>query len=150
MKIDKIFEMLNWNNDKETQLKGIELANQVEDISVFLQPYPGKPIWENCAKVLNNKTDDELTPCLYELLDWLAKKDYPGYNIIFNRLLHYKNISELTPEIAFSINKALGFNNPEWLDNIENLLNNYKELKDELKVLFYDTFKKIYNQSSQQ
>ena len=49
--IDELFDMLSWDSDKETQLKGIELGKRVKCFSVFLRPHGpshGKDVWENC------------------------------------------------------------------------------------------------------
>lgn len=50
MKIDKIYKMLNWNNNEDIQQKGIEQGMKIKDISCFLQPIretAGKSVWEN-------------------------------------------------------------------------------------------------------
>lgn len=71
--IDYIMSLLDWNNSEEEQEKGIELAKKVKCINVFLQPvFPfGKNVWDNCAKVLDSKTNEELSPYLTELMTWL-------------------------------------------------------------------------------
>ena len=88
--IDELFDMLSWNSDEETQRKGIELAQDVKCISVFLQPHGlehSKDVWENCAKVLIAKTDDELLPYIGKLFVWFQDMCWPGANLIYDRLL---------------------------------------------------------------
>ena len=54
MQISYIMNMLNWNNDKATQERGILLAKKIKNISIFIQPekYGNKAIWNNCAVIL--------------------------------------------------------------------------------------------------
>ena len=81
-------QMLNWNNDQYVQKMGIELANQVEDISLLIQPmnFGGKAIWDNCANVLIQKSDQQLEPYLILLLEWLQDLNWPGALKILDRL----------------------------------------------------------------
>lgn len=91
MDIDKIMEMLDWNQPIEVQQKGLELARKVKCINVFLQPgshHYGKNVWNNCAKILCEKSDDELRPCLDGLFEWLRDMNWPGYFDIYNRLMN--------------------------------------------------------------
>lgn len=100
--IDKIYEMLSWNNDIETQLIGIEEAKKVKTLWVFILPIlptSSKDVWENCAKVLASKTNNELKPYYYHLLTWLQDINWPGASIIYDRLLI---VSEESFEISLS------------------------------------------------
>ena len=54
--IDYIMDLLDWNNSKEDQERGVKLAESVKCINVFLQPNSyryGKNVWDNCAKILS-------------------------------------------------------------------------------------------------
>ena len=82
MEIDQIFEMFSWDNDKETQLRGIEEAKQIKHLSVFLQPIESKLIWENCARVLISKNDKELQLYLVSMFKWLQDMNWPGSDYI--------------------------------------------------------------------
>lgn len=100
--IDKIYEMLSWNNDIETQLIGIEEAKKVKTLWVFILPIlptGSKDVWENCAKVLASKTNNELKPYYSHLLTWLQDINWPGASIIYDRLLI---VSEESFEISLS------------------------------------------------
>lgn len=55
MEIDRIFDMLSWDNEEKIQTKGIEEAKKIRHLSVLIQPIESKSIWENCAKVLARK-----------------------------------------------------------------------------------------------
>lgn len=84
--IDQIFEMLSWNNDERIQAQGIEEAKKIKNLSLFFQPIESKSIWENCAKVLVSKTDDELKLYLLDLFKWLQDMNWPGADIVYERL----------------------------------------------------------------
>ncbi len=90
--IDKIMHMLDWNNPDDIQEKGIFLAKSIECFNVFLQPNfsdLNKNVWYNCAVTIYSKTDDELTPYLFELFRWLQDMNWPGAQLILERLKQY-------------------------------------------------------------
>ena len=85
--IDEIMDMLDWNNPPEVQEQGRALARNVRCINVFLQPgHPGhvKNVWDNCAMILSERSDQELQPYLYKDMTC------PGAECIFSRLMQYK------------------------------------------------------------
>lgn len=125
--IDEIMNMLDWNNPVEIQEKGVILGGKVRCINVFLQPgHEGhkKNVWENCAKILYQKSDEELRPYLFRLLEWLEDSNWPGYFIILKRLLNYKDMDSLVFNIEESVKIAKGVENDVWLINLTELLNN--------------------------
>ena len=72
--IDVIMDMMSWDSDKEEQKKGIELAKNIKCLDAFVQPnnnVHGKDVWENCALVLSAKSDNDLKPLVFDLLEWL-------------------------------------------------------------------------------
>lgn len=84
--IDQIFEMLSWNNEEKIQEQGIEEAKKIKHLSVLIQPMESKSIWENCAKVLASKSDQELESYLIPLFEWLQDMNWPGADVIYKRL----------------------------------------------------------------
>lgn len=86
--IDYIMELLDWSNSTEKQLQGILLAREIKCINVFLQPgFPyGKSVWNNCAKILSERTNEELSPYLIDLMEWLQDMNWPGAFCILDRL----------------------------------------------------------------
>ena len=102
MTLDEIYELFIWDElytDEEYEArcaKGINEAKKYKYIYPFIQPVipeKSKWIWEPCAKVVASKTDEELVPYLFLLLEWLKDINWPGAQIIFDRLT----------EIPFSI-----------------------------------------------
>lgn len=95
--IDYILFLLSWNRTKEQQKKGVELSKNVKNLKCFILPYYtlnneilSKDIWENCAKVLAEKNDEDLEPYLYDLLEWIQDLNWPGAEIILERLNNFK------------------------------------------------------------
>lgn len=84
--INQILEWLSWNNSSEIQTKGIQEAKKIKDLSVLIMPYRRKFAWENCAKVLAGKNDQELAPYFFSLFKWLQDMNWPGAYLIFDRL----------------------------------------------------------------
>ena len=92
--IDYIMDLLDWNNSIEKQEQGVKLAKEVKCINVFLQPgshYYGKNVWGNCAKILSARSNEELSPYLIELMEWLQDMNWPGAFCILNRLKEMVN-----------------------------------------------------------
>lgn len=85
--IDKIFEYLSWANGDEIQKRGIELASNIKSLSVLIMPIESKSIWENCARVLMRKSDEELERYFIMLFEWLKDMNWPGAYLIYDRLL---------------------------------------------------------------
>ena len=107
--IDEIYSMMSWDNDISVQLCGIEEAKKIKSLWVFILPIlesNSKSIWENCANVLASKTNNELQPYYVELLEWLKDMNWPGADVIFNRLstISYDEI-KLPLEICLSSSK---------------------------------------------
>lgn len=136
--IDEIMDMLDWNNSPDVQKKGIELGSKIRCFNVFLQPgHPGhvKNVWENCAKILYQKSDEELRPYIWELLRWLQDMNWPGSFIILERLLKYEDMDMLVFCVEERVKILKGIDDDEcneiWLTNLAELLGN-KGLKKNL------------------
>lgn len=82
--------MLDWSNTNRIQKIGIKKAKRIKSVYVFILPVlpaNSKSIWENCAKVLVDKSNEELQPYLIKLFEWLKDMNWPGADLIFNRLI---------------------------------------------------------------
>ena len=133
--IEKIMKMINWNSDIETQNKGVKLASHIKDLSIFIQPmeFGSKAVWENCAKILSEKSDDELVPYLNDILEWLQDINWPGAFKIIERLKCFSG-EKLLQSFIYTFKKAKELNNEEglmWLDYLSELLDN-KEVEQML------------------
>ena len=109
--IDFILESLDCNKPSDTQVKGILMADEVENFKIFISPQNNN-IWENCAKILNKKHDNELLDYLFELCEWLKYPSCP--KTIFNRLKKMKRCNRTETVLNICIKKAASTNNSQW------------------------------------
>ena len=130
--IDEIMDMLDCNNSMETQEKGIELAKNVKCINVFILPEHlecSKNVWENCAKILANRTDKELQPYLIDILLWIEDMNWPGAIIIDDRLKKFHDMKMLSFAIKECVKRASETDNHIWLENLSELMDDNAKLK---------------------
>lgn len=116
-KNDFIMSLLDWNQSKENQNKGIQAAREIENLDAFIQPCSkryNKNVWENCAVILAERTDEELTPHLSKMLEWLVDLNWPGACQIFNRLVQYEKF-DIFIHLRTSIKTAIQENETQWL-----------------------------------
>ncbi|MBQ7821341.1 MAG: DUF5071 domain-containing protein [Clostridia bacterium] len=110
--IDELFAMLSWNNTEEIQQKGIESAREVKSLCVFFRPNR-KDIWENCAKVLCERSDDELRPYIKNMLEWLEDINDPGATLIEERL-HKFPAEKILEHYTHALEKAILTDDNMW------------------------------------
>lgn len=116
--IDYVMRLLDWNNPQSEQQKGRDLAKDVECINVFLQPLSEhfcKNVWDNCARILSERSDRELQPYLSALLSWLEDMNWPGAEIILKRMKKYKSDNALRFALRESIREANALDKINWL-----------------------------------
>lgn len=119
-----IMSMLDWSMPIEIQERGKFLAKKVDDISLFLQPVTPrhhKNVWQNCAMVVTEKSDEELRKYLRELLEWIQDMNWPGAFCIFNRLLKYTDEQSFACSLKKCKEKARSKNDIVWLNNLNSL-----------------------------
>lgn len=129
--IDELYNLFMWDNqlpfeENEVKIqKGIDAAKQTKNLFPFMQPVivppeKSKLVWEPCAKVVAMRSDEELEPFLFMLLEWIQDLNWPGAMIIYDRLsqMPYRTI-----EFAFkhSREKAQQTNDSCWLAVLEDL-----------------------------
>lgn len=122
--IDYIMDLLNWNNSLDDQAKGITLARNVQSINVFLQPCDrkhNKNVWENCAIILAERTDEELSPYLIRLLEWLQDMNWPGAICILDRIRKYADRPSYDFAFNFCIKRAQDLHDDVWLSNLQEI-----------------------------
>jgi hypothetical protein len=144
--IDKIMDMLDWNESLEIQEKGRELAKNIRSINVFLQPgNPGncKNVWDNCAKILAARSDETLKPYLIDMLEWLEDLNWPGALIILDRLKNYSEVDMLFWALEECVKEATALDKEVWLCNLSELLDN-KQLKAMLPKYILEVLQQHY------
>ena len=122
--IDYIMDLLDWNNSIEKQEQGIEMAKDVKCINVFLQPCSKnyiKNVWDNCAKILSARSNEELSPYMIELMEWLQDMNWPGAFFIFNRLKEMKNEQLFQYSYTMCLKCARALDDETWESNLKML-----------------------------
>ena len=120
--IDYIMDLLDWNNSIEKQEQGVKLAKEVKCINVFLQPgshYYGKNVWDNCAKILSARSNEELSPYLIELMEWLQDMNWPGAFCILNRLKEMVNEQLFKRSYTICLKCAKALDDEVWESNLK-------------------------------
>ena len=123
--IDKIYAMLSWKNDISVQYHGIKKAKKIKNLWVFIMPIlpeDSKSVWENCSKILADKSDSELKPYLNHLFEWLQDMNWPGALTIYDRLLKIPFL-ELESSFNMSFSLSQDRNDKPW----ENELKAFKQ-----------------------
>ena len=123
--ITEIMDMLDWNMPPEIQSKGISLAKNIETILPFIQPLTpkhNKNVWENCAVIIAEKSDEKLNPYLIELLEWLQDMNWPGAFCILERLQKISDNNSILNAINVCIKRAKDCGNDVWESNLYMLL----------------------------
>ena len=122
--IDEVYDLFTWDNTytpeeySQREQQGLELTKGVKYLFPFLQPIlpnrKSKSVWEPCAKVIADRSDEELTPYLYSLFKWLQDLNWPGSEIILERLA--KMPKTLTEEaLKYSKSRAEKDQDEMWL-----------------------------------
>ncbi len=122
--IDYIMDLLDWNNSMEMQEQGIQLAQDVECINIFLQPgsrHYGKNVWDNCAKILSARSNEELSPYLIELMAWLQDMNWPGAFCILDRLKGMVNEPLFQYSYTICLKCARALDDETWESNLKML-----------------------------
>ena len=122
--IDTLFEYLSRKNSEDVQKLGISIARKIKNLSVLIMPIEDKSIWENCAKILCEKSDEELELYFFDLFEWLKDMNWPGAYQIYDRLLCVEKEDFLYIfEIVFFTAKQLQDN--VWVSALQVFLSEY-------------------------
>ena len=145
-RMNQIYQMLDYKNSIDIQEKGKQLARKITDLSLLITPPASPSVWEQCAIISSEKTDDELVPYLTSILQWLYDLNWPGALTILNRLKNFSG-KQLKKSFIDSVVRAINSHDGEgmmWLDYLSELLDN-KELKEELPEEILNILEKHYN-----
>ena len=119
--ITKIMDMLDWHKLPEIQAEGIALARSTETIIPFIQPLTpehNKNVWENCAVIIAEKSDEKLKPYLTELLEWMQDMNWPGAFRIMDRLQKYSDDASFGSAVNACLAKARASGDEVWENNL--------------------------------
>ena len=133
--IDTLFEMMDEGQPVEVQEEALREARKIKSLSVFMQPIEYGWSWENCAKVICEKTDEELNKYTCEMLEWLQDINWPGAFLIMERLEKMEP-QFLVHAVGYQVKQALLIKDNEWLGWMSYLIKNkkfYDALSEEKK-----------------
>ena len=133
--IDTLFEMLDERKPIELQEEAIREARKIKSLSIFMQPIEYKLSWKTCAKVICEKTDEELNKYTCEMLEWLQDINWPGAFLIMERLEKMEP-QFLVHAVGYQVKQALLLKDNEWLGWMSYLIKNkkfYDALSEEKK-----------------
>lgn len=118
--INTIFELFDCTRPEAEQQRGLDLSRHEKCLSVFIRPgYPyGEKIWENCAKAIALRTDQELYYNKFFLLEWLQDLSWPGALSIWDRLINYKAKGSVLQGIRLSLREARLLGEKAWEENL--------------------------------
>ena len=120
--ITEIMDMLDWHMSSEIQIEGISLARNIETIIPFIQPLTpkhNKNVWENCAVIISERSDEEIKPHLPEVLEWLQDMNWPGAFCILNRLKEMVNEQLFQHSYAICLKCAKALDDEVWESNLK-------------------------------
>ncbi len=123
--IDQLFEYLSWDNSDEVQHLGIEMASKIKHLSVLIMPIENKSVWENCAKVLVSKSDDELQLYFIKLFEWFKDMNWPGAYLIYDRLIRV-SAEKFLAAYQYSLLLAKRTKDTAWEKALKDFYQNYR------------------------
>ncbi len=129
LSIDEIYDLFIWDSSytmeeyEKRESIGIAEASKLKNLYPFIQPMvnpieKSKSTWDSCAKVIALKTNEEIIPYLYLLFEWLQDMNWPGADIIFDRLLQIP-FSQLESKYNFCRHKAEKDNDNIWISVLD-------------------------------
>ena len=125
--IDTIFRMLDEKNAIEEQEEGLRLASRIQCLSIFIMPISKDvtmSVWNNCAKLLASKSDEELSPILSRLFDWIEDSTLPGALLIAKRLHCYERNEQFNRILRFKMKIAEKLGYSDYIHDLHQLVTN--------------------------
>lgn len=138
--IDRIMYLISWERSELEQREGISMARNVSCLKAFCQPCGpsyGKDVWENCAIILSERSDKELEPCISDMLLWLKDLNWPGADLIQERLMRFQKVNLLATYLNSMVPALEKLEEWAWLSFLADLLSNSKLIP----LLSYDTLR---------
>ena len=128
MNLDEIYDLFIWDASYSEEYaareaRGIAEASKLRNLYPFIQPIvlppdKSKSVWEPCAKVIAMRSDEELQPYLHLLFKWLQDLNWPGAEIIFDRLAKMP-LARIVDALVFAKHSALRNDDTGWMRVLE-------------------------------
>lgn len=123
-----VLELIDWKNTYANQQRGILEAKKIKNILPFFQPNISnysKNVWENCAIIVCDRSDEELEAYLPLMLEWIQDLNWPGSILILDRINKFK-YSMIRSILKNTIKYALSKHDFIWMENLCDLLKEEK------------------------
>ena len=129
--IDEIYDLFTWDSTytpeeySRREQQGLELAKGAQYLFPFLQPFlpngKSKSVWEPCAKVIADRSDEELVPYLSFLFEWLQDLNWPGALCVYERLAQFTDSSSFEHAVSICVKYARAIEDVNWLNTLKAL-----------------------------
>lgn len=146
--VEEILQKLDWNAPVEQQQEGIALAKNQKDLWWFVQPCSpkyNKNVWDNCALIVAQRNQEELTPYFVPLLTWLQDANWPGFFTIFERLRQV-DFQKLKPAFCYCIMRAVEQKDEMWLTYLSGFFQEdavQKSLPERMRLLLLSYYQEF-------
>lgn len=125
--IDEIMGLIGWEQPENEQQRGIAMAREVRCLKAFFQPggsHYGKNVWENCALIICERSDEELKYYISDMLLWLEDLNWPGAELILERLKRFRKVDMLVMYLNHWVPALDKLEEWAWLSFIAEVLDN--------------------------
>lgn len=144
--VNRMFELLRDDNSYDLQKQGLNMARKIDFLSILFQPSEDQSVWDNCALVLCEKSDNDLIHYRYEMLKWLQDANWPGFIRIFSRL-KAMDATQLVHSYVNTVKEAKVLGEDNWLDYLAGLIENrelYNLLPQDIQILMDSHYKNFW------
>ena len=125
--IDEIMDLIQWDQPETEQQRGIAMAREVRCLKAFFQPGSreyGKNVWDNCAEIICERSDEELRYYITDMLLWLEDLNWPGAELIQERLKQFREVNMLVMYLNDWVPALNKLGKRAWLSAIAEILDN--------------------------
>lgn len=80
-----------------------------------------KNVWDNCARIISERSDNELKSYLTDMMEWLQDMNWPGAFCILDRLKKYEDRVWLMKEYTKFMKCAKALEDESWENNLKEI-----------------------------
>lgn len=102
---------------EEQRINMAKLRITSTDVAKLILPFQKQECWENCAILLASLNDDKLIPFLPQILEWYKDLNWPGIEVISNRMTKFP-VHLLKKYLIAALDNAKKQNDDEWYENL--------------------------------
>ncbi len=112
-------DSLSWHLPIEKQHANLSKIQNLsdDDIEMLILPSRKQECWENCAILLSTLDDARLIPFLPKILEWFKDLNWPGIDVISNRIAELP-LHIVKGALTVALCNAENENDEEWYENL--------------------------------